>query len=85
MLQSCMDDQKNIQQRLEEGKKRLQENFKEDSGEIGRKRNEIVREVSAICNSASNRVNQIFSQTGEVWNIALSSIDNISPSDGYIQ
>lgn len=50
MLQSCMDDQKNIQQRLEEGKKRLQENFKEDSGEIGRKRNEIVREVSAICN-----------------------------------
>lgn len=81
MLQSCMDDQKNIQQRLEEGKKRLQENFKEDSGEIGRKRNEIVREVSAICNSASNRVNQIFSQTGEVWNIALSSIDNISSSD----
>lgn len=81
MLQSCMDDQKNIQQRLEEGKKRLQENFKEDSGEIGRKRNEIVREVSAICNSASNRVNQIFSQTGEVWNIALSSIDKIKTSE----
>lgn len=81
MLQSCMDDQKNIQQRLEEGKKRLQENFKEDCGEIGRKRNEIVREVSAICNSASNRVNQIFSQTGEVWDIALSSIDKIKTSE----
>lgn len=81
VLHSCMDDQKSIQHRLEEGKKRLQENYKEDSGEIVRKRNEIVHEISGICNSASNRVNQIFSQTGEVWNIVLSSIDKISSSD----
>lgn len=80
-LQSCLDDQQDMQRKLEEEKRRIQREFEDGNGTIIKKRNEIVREITTICNSVSNRVSQIFSQSGDVWQMAFSSFDSISSSE----
>lgn len=80
-LQSCLDDQQDMQRKLEKEKQRIQREFEDGNGTIIKKRNEIVREITTICNSVSNRVSQIFSQSGDVWQMAFSSFDSISSSE----
>lgn len=81
LLKACKDDEQAICMRVAAERQRLQQEFQNENGCIARKSKEVIQEVSAICQSATNRVGQIFQNSSDLVVSAFSSIDSISSTD----
>ena len=81
IIKSTVEDSQKLQKEFEGKKTRLQERLQKEWGEESSRFTSKMNDITAICNSVTNRVQQITSSTGSIYTQYLHKIDNLKNMD----
>ena len=81
IIKSTVEDSQKLQKEFEGKKTRLHERLQKEWGEESSRFTSKMNDITAICNSVTNRVQQITSSTGSIYTQYLHKIDNLKNMD----
>lgn len=81
MIKATVEDSQKLQKEFEEKKMHLQERLQKDWGADSNKFSSTMNEITAICNSVTNRVQQITAPSGSIYTEYLQKIDSLKTMD----